>query len=271
MSFQADTAVRAGGDGFIGNLPVEWGIWGPNGGFMAALCLRAAAGRVAAGQRPVTLSVQYIGRPAFGEVDLRVDTIKPGSTACHNIALSQAGVLLLQAQLWTTSRSNGPDIADAAMPDLPGPEGLESLRDFKARRGEAEHPFWRNLEARPINFAGPPAPDPQGHVLQQWTRFEGWHATDDVFLDAGRAALLIDTLIWPAHWRGRAASPDYSAPSLDLTVWFHQAAGAADWLLADVHADTARQGLIHGAARVWSDDGRLIASGGSQLLVIPPR
>ena len=279
MSFQADTAVHADGDGFIGNLPPAWGIWGPNGGFMAAVCLRASAARVAVGQRPVTLSVQYLGRPAFGDVDLRVDTVKPGSTACHNIVLAQGGVTLLQAQLWTTSRNQGPDVATAVMPDIPGPAGLENLRDYKARRGETEHPFWQNLEARPIGFASAPdadTPDPglQPNMLRQWTRFQGWQPTDDVFLDAGRAALLIDTLVWPAHARGRGSSgpgPDYVAPSLDLTVWFHQAAGPADWLLADVHADTAGQGLIHGAARVWSDDGRLIATGGSQLLVVPPR
>lgn len=198
MTLQTDTAIIRDGDGLRANLLPEWGIWGPNGGYLSAIALRAGATVAPAGHRPVSLSVQY-------------------------------------------------------------------------RRGEAEHPFWHHFETRPVGFTGPPNPEPLGHVLRQWTRYLDWEATDDPFLDACRAVVLIDALVWPAHWRGCAVDPDYVAPSLDLTVWFHAAATDADWLLADAHADTAGGGLIHGGVRIWTGDGRLIASGGSQLLVFPNR
>lgn len=60
------------------------------------------------------------------------------------------------------------------------------------------------------------------------------------------------------------------APSLDVAAWFHLPMGG-DWLLLDVAAERAAGGLIHGTARVWSADGKLIASGGSGLAVLPPR
>lgn len=271
MGFAADTQVMRDGDAITARLLPEWGIWGPNGGYMAAIALRAAGLHVAAGHRPVSLSVQYLGRAQFGPADIVVTPVKSGGSACFNIAMGQSGRTFLQAQLWTTSRNAGPVTVDAVMPEVPGPDGLETLAAYKARRGETEHPFWSHFEVRPIGFTGPPEPEPLGHVLRQWTRYLDYKPSDDVFLDAGRAAVLIDTLIWPAHWRGCAVNPDYAAPSLDLTVWFHAAAADADWLLADVRADTAGQGLIHGGVRLFAADGRLIASGGSQLLVVPNR
>jgi acyl-CoA thioesterase len=63
----------------------------------------------------------------------------------------------------------------------------------------------------------------------------------------------------------------YIAPSLDVTVWFHDTPRDGGWLLMDVHTGTANAGLIHGLARVWSEDGRLLATGGSQLLVTPTK
>ncbi len=73
---------------------------------------------------------------------------------------------------------------------------------------------------------------------------------------------------WPVFHHTLREPPAYTAPSLDLTVWFHQPAFESEWLLLDAHADAAAAGVIHGGARVWSADGRLVATGGSQLLVV---
>jgi acyl-CoA thioesterase II len=44
--------------------------------------------------------------------------------------------------------------------------------------------------------------------------------------------------------------------------------GDADWFLADARADVAVNGLIHGTVDIWSEDGRVIATGGSNLLPV---
>jgi acyl-CoA thioesterase II len=51
-----------------------------------------------------------------------------------------------------------------------------------------------------------------------------------------------------------------------VTAWFHEPPGRAQWLLVDARSDAAGRGLIHGNVHVWSEEGRLIASGGSNML-----
>ena len=91
---------------------------------------------------------------------------------------------------------------------------------------------------------------------------------EDPFLDAGRALLLIDTVVWPASCQ-RHVEPGVIAPSLDVVAWFHRPAGDADWLLADAESPIAESGLISGTVRIWGADRRLYATGGAQLLCVP--
>ena len=260
ITFSDETRVSGDRDALTATLSEEWGIWGPNGGILSAIALRAV-GRVAEpGHRPATLSVQYLGRAEFGDIAVSVERVKGGGSACFNVAFAQGDKRFLQAQVWTTSRDAGP-VAALAMPAVAARDCLETLAAYKTRVGDPEHPFWTHFDARPVGFTGPPNPDPRGHVLQQWTRFLGWPADADAFLDAARAALLIDTLVWPAFWRGCAVDPQIVAPSLDVAIWFHGPAAADDWLLADIDAGIAGAGLIHGSGRVWTADGRAVASG----------
>ena len=59
------------------------------------------------------------------------------------------------------------------------------------------------------------------------------------------------------------------APSLDVAVRFHRPAPSSEWLLVEARADVATDGLIGFHNRVWSEDGRLVASGGGMLLCRP--
>jgi len=81
--------------------------------------------------------------------------------------------------------------------------------------------------------------------------------------------LLIDTMGWPAACQAHPRDSGYVAPSIDVTVQFHRLDPASEWLLVDAVAPMAMDGLIAGQARVWSTDGKLLASGGGQLLCRP--
>jgi acyl-CoA thioesterase len=59
------------------------------------------------------------------------------------------------------------------------------------------------------------------------------------------------------------------APNLDTAVWFHHPASKSEWLLVDHESPVAGDGLIGVNGRVWDATGRLLASGGAQLLCIP--
>ncbi len=61
---------------------------------------------------------------------------------------------------------------------------------------------------------------------------------------------------------------DHIAPTLDLACRFHRTEGTADadWLLVEARSLIAAEGLVGGTAAVWDEGGRLLASGGQQML-----
>ncbi len=268
-ALQTDTAVRKVEDRLTATLSRDWEIWGPNGGYVAGIALRAAGTAAPPDHRPASFSCQYMSVAAFEEVTIEATPMKKGRSAwLINVALKQNDRTFLQAQVWTTNRSQGPSQADAVMPDAAAPAALKFTHEHLPPGTPPWGGFWSNIDAKPTVWLGPGVRHPEGAVVREWYRYKDFQADGDVFLDYVRPLILIDTLIWPAHHRGLGPRPDYIAPSLDLTVWFHQPPGPTEWLLAEARADIAQEGLIHGRTRIWSEDGRLIATGGSQLLLV---
>lgn len=267
-ALQDDTALTQQGGRLTATLSRDWEIWGPNGGYLAAIALRAAGRAVPEGHRPATFSCQYLSSPPFGEVELRVEPARRRRQAwCLNVAMIESGRTHLQAQVWTTNRVAGPDHAGLKPPAAPPPAPLKPIEAYMPE-GHVKHRFWQNIDSKPVRFAPPGTPDLDGDFGRQWFKLVGFDAGGDPFLDCAQSLVMIDTLIWPTFWRTQPEPPSYIAPSLDLTVRLHEAPGASAWLLLDVQADAAKAGLIAGGARVWSGDGRLLATGGSQLLVV---
>jgi acyl-CoA thioesterase II len=272
-ALQDDTRIRRDGERLIAELSRDWEIWGPNGGYVSAIALRAAGVVAPPDHRPVTLTVQYLGQGAFAEAECVVTPVKQGRSAwLLNVEIRQGGRAFLQAQVWTTNREEGPHLVGAAMPDMPPPSALKTFREHAlAHYGEKAPPvgkFWKNIEGKPRAWQPMEAPrSAKPAELRDWYSFVDYQP-GDIWLDHARAVVLIDTLLWPTHSRSLAAPPSYIAPSLDLTVWFHEAAGPTEWLLLDACADVAAQGVIHGRGRVWTPDGRPVATGGSNMLVV---
>ena len=50
---------------------------------------------------------------------------------------------------------------------------------------------------------------------------------------------------------------------------FHELDATSEWLLVRADAPVARDGLVGGRAEIWSESGRLLASGGQQMLCRP--
>eukprot|EP01037_Dinobryon_pediforme_P014911 gene14911-15049_t len=267
----ATKVIEADGGGLTATLHPNWEIWGPNGGYLSAVALRAA-GRIAPeGHRPVTYSCQYLSSPKSGAVELEVETVKPGrSSTCIHVRMQQNGRTALLAQIWTTNRSDGPQKQETPRPDVPGFEALQPLEHYLGP-DQQPHTFWRNFEARPVRWRTHGDPASRDAKERIWFRFLDQPPTPDPFDDYGRLLVLIDTLPRPSFHKSLPEPPTYIAPSLDLSVWFHDAPGEGEWLLGDGHGGLAGSGLIHGGARIWSADGRLLASGGSQMLVVDPR
>lgn len=223
-ALQQDTAIVRSGDRLTAHLSRDWDIWGPNGGYVSAIALRAAGAVAPADHRPATLSVQYLSPGAFEEADCQVIPVKKGRNAwLLNVSLAQNGRTFLQAQVWTTNKAGGPTVQDAVMPAVAPPTGLKTVAEHLGpERVHEMGGFWRNIECKPLVWIPWGERRASEAVLREWHRLVDYQgAADDPFLDACRSVVLIDTLIWPTHHRCLPERPDYVAPSLDLTVWFH--------------------------------------------------
>jgi len=186
-----------------------------------------------------------------------------------NVALRQKDRVFVQAQVWTTNREGGPQVDVTPRLDAPPAADLKPTEHYLPA-GAAKHPFWANFDTRPLVWIPWGEQLEPGAPIRQWQRFLDFEAVD-VFADCARSLVLIDTILWPAHRRAQPHEADYIAPSLDLAVWFHEAPNRSDWLLVDARSEKAHGGLIHGEGQVWSDDGRLLATGGGQMLHTPRR
>jgi acyl-CoA thioesterase len=269
-SLDLDTRLAGDAERACATLSPDWRIWGPNGGYVAAIALRAA-GRASAFSRPASFACHFLGVGAFDVADVEATSLRRGRNAeSLHVVLAQGGRPFLDARVWSTDASTGLEHDFAAAPAVPSPA---SLRPFDELYADEPHryPFWDNLEGRPTDWVPDAEWQPGAPSLRCWYRFRpDARFEHDAFLDAGRALILIDTLSWPAACRAhREDENPWMAPSLDLAARFHRAPPYTEWLLVQASADVATEGLIGFHNRVWDEAGHLVASGGGSLLCRP--
>ncbi len=266
--FEVDTRVEGEAGRYRGQISRDWEIWGPNGGYLAAIALRAA-GTEAQIPRPASFAGHFLAVARFEPVELEVTTLHRGrrSESLH-VAMRQEGRPVLQAVVRTAAEGPGLEHDVAVMPDVPDPETLKSWEELKPDAPPG-YPFWQNLEGKISHPERIDDPGPYQPVFREWQRFRPRATFDDVWVDAGRMLLLIDTFSWPAASQPHPWPRRFQGPNLDVTAWFHRFAPESDWLLVDHESSVAEGGLMGSTARIWSREGRLLASGGAQLLCVP--
>jgi acyl-CoA thioesterase II len=270
--FELDTrleAVEPEAGRFRARLSRDWEIWGPNGGYVAAIALRAA-GRGCRIQRPASLSGHFLSVAAFEPVDVEVVPLRLGRRSeSVRVSLRQDGKPVFEALVRTAADGPGLAHVHGRPPDAPPPESLPDPASLRVDEGP-RYVFWNNLEARVVHPERFREPDrARVPIWREWYRFTPRATFDDPFLDAGRMLLLIDTLSWPAACQPHPRDSGFQAPNLDVTAWFHALAPECEWLLADHVSPVAGGGLMGTTGRIWSRDGRLLASGGAQLFCVP--
>jgi acyl-CoA thioesterase-2 len=267
--FDRDTRLEPLGGGRYRATPhPDWEIWGPNGGYVAAIALRAA-GAEAAILRPSSFTCHYLAVARFEPVEIDVEVLRAGRRSeLIRATMRQEGRLIVETLLRTAREGAGLEHDVASPPDVPRFDQLASTEELLPDE-EPRHAFWRNLEARPVDPARVGrTPRARAPDWIEWYRFRPRPVFDDVWLDAGRSLLLLDTIAWPAAC-GPHAGRDMIAPSLDVTVWFHELDPSSEWLLCHETAPRASAGLMGAMGWIYSEAGRLLASGGSHLLCAP--
>ena len=253
---------------FRGEICPDWDLWGPVGGYLAAIAVRAAGASTAL-DRPASVACHYLSPARFGPVELSVTTGRRSRRAQSlRVLMTQRAAPVLEALVWAVAADlPGPDAHWVLAPDAPPPDALPVFDPAQDLGGDptAATPFWKNVEIRQVFLPGE-SRDPGGEpMLRSWERYLPQGAYGDPWADAARLLISADVSIYPAIAKGFAA-PNFIAPNLDLYVAFHTAPPTDEHLLIETRGTAAGGGLVSGRTRIWSPAGDLVASGTSQLL-----
>jgi acyl-CoA thioesterase II len=266
-----DTAIEGADGRYRARLSRDWEIWGPNGGYLAVIALRAAGARTPL-RRPATFSCHFLGVADFDVVDLDVRVVRESRrTASIAVSMTQRGKPILEALAWIVGEVDGLEHHAAPMPAVDPPDSLPTVEErLRDRPRGPYHAFWSNFDERPLQWVDDwETREPTDPSFLSWFRYAPRDKFDDPFVDAGRSLLLADTVGWPAATRAYRSDMAYYAPSIDVTVRFHASEPESPWLLVEGRSPVARDGLVASTVSVWSGDGSLLASGGQQMLCRP--
>jgi acyl-CoA thioesterase len=272
-AFVDATAVERRGKRCAARLDPDWFIWGPFGGYLAALTLRALALH-RSHRRPATFSCEYLNVGVAGPVDIGVTRVKAGRRAeCLSARLTQAGKPLVDARAWFVAEDLvGLTHDHAAMPVVPPPRALIPFTHWHDHDEEAESPIWRHVERRPTHER---LGDARKAEWSAWLRLVDWDVGDDPVLEAARALMWLDMAPWNTALMRHDFPLAYVAPTLDLAAQFqahlYGAEATGEFQLVHVASPVAAAGLLGTNCKLWSETGKLLATGTAQLMCLPKR
>lgn len=258
--FAADTAVTPAGPGrWAGRLDTGWWIQrGPNGGYLAALLLRAVRAEVADEARAArSLTVHYLRPPAEGPVEVAVTIERSGrSLTTVSARMTQDGTTIaLALAALAADRDGAVGFDDAVMPEVAPPASCPPMPSALAI------PMHGRYESR-LAVGGPLFAEGQEAVTGGWIRLVDGEPLDELVVTAMTDA-------WPPAVFTRSATP-MAVPTIDLNVHLRQPVVEPHaWSLVVFRSRLAAGGYVEEDGEVWSEDGRLLAQS-RQLAVAAP-
>jgi acyl-CoA thioesterase len=259
--FATDTAVtRVGDHRYAANIDRGWWVLrGPNGGYLAAIVLRAITTDVAdPSRRPRSFTVHYLRPPQEGAAEIVVQPERVGRTTTVVTArMMQGGKLTALAVAALGTDRPGPEFAHLVMPELPGPEATAP-----SPRAPVEIPMRERYEMR---IAIGRAPWEETRATEAITG--GWiRLADPEPLDAHVIAALTDAW-FPAVFT--MTREPVQIPTVDLTIHFRDDPSAVhDWCLVRFVSRHASHGFLEEDGEIWSRDGRLLAQSRQLALML---
>ena len=267
------TAVIRGGTLDGATLDPQWFIWGPFGGYLAAIAMRAMAAR-SMHRWPATFSCQYLNVGVAGPVDIDVVPVKSGKRAeCLRAGVHQGGKLLLEAQSWIVADDlTGIEHDDGPITGVCRPSQLAEWNGYGDQEGNS--PIWTHIIRQPLEGSRSAGTADAKARWSCWLRLAELFPADEPALQAARALLWMDMAPWNAALMVHGWPTTHLAPTLDLTVQFQPHLYApdvrpSDWLLAETWSPAAARGLFGAHSKLWSEAGRLVAIGAAQALCVP--
>ncbi|ERK70420.1 putative acyl-CoA thioesterase II [Leifsonia aquatica ATCC 14665] len=272
-----DTGARTSEDIFTG--PSQWMPLGRVFGGQVLAQSIVAATRTVGDDRPIHSMHGYFLRP--GDVNLpitfSVDRIHDGrSFSTRRTQAYQNGLPILSMIASFQDEDEGLEHQVTMPQGLPEPESLpssaSSLEDVRhpvAQYWASERPFDMRHVTSPVYLSV------EGeHVAQQavWFRAIG-ELPDDPALHRAALAYASDYTIMESIMRRHGvawADPGLKAASLDHAMWWHRPARVDEWLLYTQESPSASGGRGLAQGRIYSRDGRLVASVAQEAMIRVP-
>lgn len=259
--FRDDTAITAlGGGRYAASIDRRWWIErGPNGGYLAAIVLRAAMAEVAdEARRPRSLTLHYLRPPTEGACEVAVVVERAGRGLTTVTArLAQGGRDCILALAAFGLDRPGPSLDDQRAPAVPPPDDVPARRDADNTVAIGDR-----YETRPAIGAPPFEPGPEA-LTGGWIRTTDRDPVDEVLV-----AALTDA--WPPAIFSRLDVP-IGVPTVDLTIHFREAPPRAPgWCLVRFRTQVAAEGYLEEDGEVWSEDGRLLAQSRQLAVLLGP-
>ncbi len=242
-----------------------WILRGPNGGYVAAVILRALTEAVADPARPVrTLTIHYTAPPQEGPATLTTTVERQGrSLTTVSLRFRQGERLLAVALAGFSSSREAPEFDHTVMADVP-PAPECPLPDPLP----GAPPMYSRYHYRPA-IGGQPFAGSEEAVTGGWIRLAEPRA-----LDAPLAAAYLDAWSPAVFTRlGPDGSVRLSVPTVEFTFHFRTplplpAMEPDDYALAVFRSRLSHDGFIEEDGELWSPDGTLLVQGRQLAVVI---
>ena len=243
-------------------------VRGPNGGYLAALLMRALEARVADLDGPAraarSLTIHFPAAPVVGPATIDTEFIRVGRSLVTMAArLTQDGKPMAAALAAFSPPWPSEDWTDATPPDAaPWDDAPEPPAPPEPL------PYFAHWDRR--HTIGPV------HFIESSETAEtgGWiRLSDGSPMDTAAIAAVTDA--WPPAVFVRDGVPaPQPVPTVDLTVHFRTAfpspdVGPGDPVLVRFSTHTAREGFIEEDGEVWSESGQLLAQSRQLAILLP--
>lgn len=257
--YDVATALTRQGEGsFSAELDPGWFVTGPNGGYLAALLMRAAQSVPAAeGRPPRSMAIHYPQVGVAGAVLLDVEVTRAGrSLVFTTVRMHQSERLLAQAMVALGAGRSDHTFQDVRPPVVAAPEDIAEVPAPAGMSVPIGERFHYRGQAPELFSA-------DNSEFWCWLRL-----ADPRPVDAAVLALMVDALFPAMFFR---KGPPHLYPTVDLTVHLRNAVdpGYDDWCLAHVATRTAAQGFIEEDCDLYDRSGALLAQARQLALMVP--
>jgi acyl-CoA thioesterase len=265
--FERDSAVTRAADGHY-DVRIDgawWIVVGPNGGYIAALLLRALQAAVGDESRaPRSLTVHYLTPGVEGPARVLVRTERSGrSLSSLSARLEQDGKLVALVLASFARTRDALEFQDLHMPEVAPPEALAEHEPSHGRTVSMRAHF----HSRPA-FGGAESGAVSRTISGGWMRL-----AEPLVPDAAALAMFCDA--WPptiAQRQSLGPTGLRGVPTLDLTVHFRAPvpvqARPDDFYLCVFRTLTARDGFLEEDGEIWTRDGILLVQSRQLAMLI---